>query len=161
MKVVAGGQRRFHGWNEIVSTDVAKLEWNGPGGSGIETIVWSDVQLRLNGDYKVQVSVTKDDVNALASRFLTKSELLRLARLTDADKISMAKDALTKVSGGDKPNVKVLFGMVEAMLPREEVIDLLALTDDEKVRLARDTLREMPFGQVVARFHDADEQQAA
>lgn len=161
MKVAAGGQRRFHGWNEIISTDLTKINWRGPGGQVTQTITWSEVELHLNGEYKVEVTFTDDDVKALAPRLLTKDELVTLACLTDEDKTSMAKDALAKLSNGDKPNIKVLFGMVESMLPRTEVIALLKLTDDEKVNLARETLRDMTFGQVVARLHDKPEQEAA
>ena len=44
---------------------------------------------------------------------MTKDQLMTLACLTNEDKISMAKDALAKLSNGDKPNIKVLFEMVE------------------------------------------------
>jgi hypothetical protein len=161
MKVEAGGQRRFHGWNEIISTDLTEIDWKGPGGQVTLTITWSEIELHLNGEYKVKVTFTDDDVKALAPRLLTKDVLMTLACLTDEDKINMARDALAKLSNGDKPNIKVLFGMVESMLPREEVIALMKLTDDEKVTLARETLRDMTFGEVVARLHDEPEQEAA
>jgi hypothetical protein len=160
MKVEAGGQRRFHGWNEIISTDLTQIDWK-ERVTQTKTITWSEIELHLNGEYKVKVTFTDDDVKALAPRLLTKDQLMTLACLTNEDKISMAKDALAKLSNGDKPNIKVLFEMVESMLPREEVIALMKLTDDEKVNLARETLRDMTFGEVVARLHDEPEQEAA
>ena len=160
MKVEAGGQRRFHGWNEIISTGLTQIDWK-ERVTQTKTITWSEIELHLNGEYKVKVTFTDDDVKALAPRLLTKDQLMTLACLTNEDKISMAKDALAKLSNGDKPNIKVLFEMVESMLPREEVIALMKLTDDEKVNLARETLRDMTFGEVVARLHDEPEQEAA
>jgi hypothetical protein len=161
MNVRACGQRRFHGWNEIVTTNLKDIKWSGPGGQTDHAIGWSEVELHLNGEYKVEVTFTKDDIKALAPRLLTKDEMMALTRLTDEDKIRMAKDALAAQSNGDKPDIKVLFGMVEAMLPRGEVIRLLNLTDDEKIDLARPSLRTMTFGQVVARLHEEPDRQVA
>src|ERR1700682_4925373 len=119
MKVEAGGQRRFHGWNEIISTDLMQIDWK-ERVTQTKTITWSEIELHLNGEYKVKVTFTDDDVKVLAPRLLTKDQLMTLPFLTNEDKISMAKDALAKLSNGDKPNIKVLFEMVESMLPREE-----------------------------------------
>jgi ATP-dependent Lon protease len=159
MKIRAGGQNRFHGWNDIISTDLTTLDWKGPGGQTNQIITWSDVEIHLNGDYKVEVTFTGNDLKALAPRLLTKKEMITLAGLTDEETINMARKSLAKLSNGDKPNVKVLFGMVEAMLTRKEVISLLNLTDKEKINLARETLQDMPFGQVAAMIHEESEQE--
>jgi len=156
MKVVAGGQNRFHGWNEIVSADFGRIGWQGPGNQENQTIAWSNIELHLNGEYKVQISFTKDDLKSLAPRLLGKDDLIALAGLTDAEKISLAKSVMAKLSDGDKPDIQALFGMVEAMLPRAQVIALLHLTDEEKIELARETLRDMTFGEVVKRLYNND-----
>jgi len=161
MKVQAGGQGRFHGWNEILSYDLTKINWDGSGVQATQELTWSNVDLQLNGKYKVKVTLTKQDMKVLAPNLLTKNELMMLACLTDEDRISMAKDSLAKLSNGDKPNIKVLFSMVEAMLSRGEVIALMKLTDREKIDLARDMFRDIPFGTVVALLYDDPEQAGA
>jgi hypothetical protein len=157
MKVVAAGQNRNHGWNDIVAYDLANVRWKG--GSDLEAFEQHNVKLQLNGSYKVQLIFTKDDARALAAAFLTKADLVKLARLTDEDKIGMAKHALAKSSTGDKPDVKILFGMVEAMLPRQDVVSLLKLTDDEKIDLAWEKLRKRSFEKVIALLYNKLDQE--
>ena len=162
MKVEAGGQSRFHGWHEVISSGPMWLALpSGPMEGDSHEILREHVGLQLNGEYTVRVTFTKDDVKTLARRLLTKDEMLILVRLTDEDKISMAKDALSTLSSGDKPNIKVLFGMVEAMLSRDDVISMMKLTNIEKIRLVQETFRDMPFGQVIAHLHAESEQKIA
>ena len=152
MKVLAGGQKRFHGWNEIVSSDLEEIDWEGAGGNHAQTITWDGVELHLNGDYKIQITFTKEDIKALVPRVLTKNDIIDIAELSNNEKINIAKSALAKLSNGDKPDIKALFGMVEAMLSREDVIALLNLTDDEKLNIAQEFLQNMTLREISSRL---------
>jgi hypothetical protein len=141
MRVQAGGQSRFHGWNQIVDYSCATVNWVPVSTPKSQvTITSSHINLQLNGEYKVEVTITDEDIKALIPQLLWKHEIVSLCSLTDTDKIEMAKGVLAKPSTNDKPDIKTLFSLVEAMLDRKQVIALLKLSEDEKLELAREVL---------------------